>query len=479
MSQSLLLTDFYQLTMAYGYWQNGLADRQASFYMFFRKAPFSGSFAIFAGLGTVLENLQNFQFQPAELDYLASLKGSKGQNLFAKDFLDYLAQLKLNIDLHAVEEGQVVFAHEPLLRVTGPLLQAQLIETMLLNTINFQTLIATKAARVCLAAAGKPVLEFGLRRAHGADGGLAASRAAFIGGCQSTSNVLAGYTYNIPLSGTQAHSWVMCFDQEKTAFETFAKTYPEDCVLLVDTYNSKQGVANAIDVAKTTLHGNLHGIRLDSGDLAYLSQQSRKMLDKADLKQTKIFASNDLDEIIISDLERQNAVIDAYGVGTKLTTAYDQPALGGVYKLSALQNEHGEWQPKIKLSEQIEKTSTPGLLNFKRFFNHEYARYDVIYDEQSGLADNGTLIDPVDPIRRRPLAKNGNPQVMLKPFLLQGQLQQPLPNLQQIQQEVKNNLAKFHPTILRLLNPHRYPVGLESNLYKKKMEMILQFKKYE
>ncbi len=476
MQFSSLLTDFYQLTMAYGYWKAGMAEREACFYGSFRKAPFRGEYAIFAGLGTVLESLKIFKFNPEELDYLTTLKGSQGQALFSKEFLDHLAQLKLKINLDAVEEGQIVFANEPWLRVTGPLLPTQLLETFILNTINFQTLIATKAARVSRAANKKPILEFGLRRAQGADGGLSASRAAFIGGCQKTSNVLAGMTFGIPVSGTQAHSWIMCFEDEKIAFKTFAEAYPNDCVLLVDTYNTKQGVQKAIEVANTTLNHRLRGIRLDSGDLAYLSQQARRILDKAGLKETKIIASNDLDEKIIADLEHQKAKIDAYGVGTKLVTAYDQPALGGVYKLSAIKNERGEWQSKLKLSEQMDKISTPGVLNFRRYFKDHGARFDVIYDENIGIQADDWLIDPKDPTRRRPLKGYTQSETMLKNFITHGKIKKELPTIHEIQQTVKNNLSHFHTSILRLLNPHRYPVGLESQLYEKKLNQILALK---
>ena len=479
MTTSALLTDFYQLTMAQNYWDAGIAERQACFYMNFRKAPFGGRFAVAAGLGTLLETLQDFHFAQAELDFLAQLKNPAGETLFHTKFLTQLKNFTLQVNLDSVNEGEIVFADEPILRVIGPLWQAQLLETIILNTINFQTLIATKAARIALAAPNKSFMEFGLRRAHGPDGGLSASRAAFIGGCQSTSNVLASMRFDIPPSGTQAHSWIMSFDSEPEAFDAFAASFHDDYILLVDTYNSEKGIDHAISTAQKIKHKKLKGIRLDSGDLAHLSQMAREKLDAAGFTDAKIFASNDLDENVIAELERQHACIDAYGVGTRLVTGHEQGALGGVYKLSAVQNAKGEWQDKIKLSEQIEKVSSPGLLNVKRFFDETYARYDVIYDEQIGIGTKDHLIDPRDPTRRLTINPQAQGEDLLHRFIDNGKCIKISLMLSEIQEQVKKNLAHFHPSILRFLNPHHYPVGLESQLYEKKTALILKLRGLE
>jgi nicotinate phosphoribosyltransferase len=297
------------------------------------------------------------------LEFLATLTGDDGKPLFESAFLEYLRALRFTCDVDAIPEGTVAFPHEPLLRITGPILQCQLLETALLNLINFQSLIATKAARVCLATQGEPVLEFGLRRAQGLDGGLAASRAAYIGGCAATSNVLAGKTFDIPVRGTHAHSWVMAFDDEREAFSAYAKAMPNNCVFLVDTYDTLEGVRRAVETGKWLRERGheMVGIRLDSGDLAWLSVEARKILDNGGFPKALIVASNDLDEHIIASLKAQGAQINVWGVGTKLITAFDQPALGGVYKLGAIRGDDGRWVYKVKLSEQAAKVSTPGI----------------------------------------------------------------------------------------------------------------------
>src|SRR5262245_40889894 len=363
-----LLTDLYQLTMAYGYWKLGKAEQRAAFHLYFRRPPFGGGYALTAGLAPAVEFVQSFRLEAGDLDYLRSLTGNDGAPLFEPDFLRYLGDLRLTCDLDAMPEGTLAFGQEPLVRVTGPILQCQLLETALLNIINFQTLIATKATRICAATRGEPVIEFGLRRAQGIDGGLSASRAAYIGGCSGTSNVLAGKQYGIPVLGTHAHSWVMSFESELEAFEGYAAVLPNNCVFLVDTYDTLEGVRRAIEVGRK-LRGQGHemvGIRLDSGDLAYLSIEARKLLDEAGFPQAKIVASNDLDERIIESLKQQGATIAVWGVGTKLATAYDQPALGGVYKLGALQDASGVWQPKLKLSEQRSEEHTSELQSLRQ-----------------------------------------------------------------------------------------------------------------
>ena len=319
-----LLTDLYEITMAQGYWATGKTESEACFYVFFRDYPFKGGYAIACGMAQIAELLENWEITDEDIAYLQSIQAPGGGPLFEPSFLEYLKDMEMTVDVDAVEEGTVVFPVEPLVRVTGPIIQCQLLETALLNCVNFETLIATKAARVCREAEG-PVAEFGLRRAQGPNGGLLGARAAIIGGCASTSNVLAGERFNIPVSGTHAHSWVMSFDSELEAFREYARVSPKNCCLLVDTYDVFKGE-------------KLSGIRIDSGDLAWLSQQARKMLDDAGFSNVSIVASNDLDEYTISSLKAQGACIDSWGVGTKLITAYDHAALGGVYKLCAFRD---------------------------------------------------------------------------------------------------------------------------------------------
>src|SRR5215469_11577829 len=401
-----LLTDLYQLTMAYGYWKNEMLGHEAVFHAFFRLPPFNGGYTIACGLGDVIDYLQHFRFQPDDLDYLAKVSGSDGKPLFENKFLDYLETLKFTCDVDAVVEGDVVFPHEPLLRISVPLLQGQLVETALLNILNFQTLIATKAARICLSARGKRVIEFGLRRAHGPDGALAASRAAYVGGCIGTSNVLAGKVFGIPVLGTHAHSWIMSFPTELAAFRAYAEVLPGNCILLVDTYESIEGVRHAVEVGRwlRTIGKELSGVRLDSGDLTYLSIQARKILDEAGFKSTKILASNDLDEYVISSLNEQGALIDGWGVGTKLVTAFDQPALGGVYKLGAICAGDGKWRGRIKLSEQAAKISNPGMQQIRRFMRQGQYIGDMIYDELPGPPKSRTFVNIADVTIRREIA---------------------------------------------------------------------------
>src|SRR3990167_8675421 len=351
---SPLLTDFYQLTMASGYWQLGMHENEAVFHLLFRKNPFNSNHALCCGLGSVTEFLDHWSFQQDDLEYLATLKNAKNLPLFSQDFLDYLATIRFTCDIDAIPEGTIVFPNEPVLRIQGPLIQCQLLETALLNILNFQTLIATKAARICLAADGDDVIEFGLRRAQGPDGALSASRAAYIGGCVATSNTLAGKLYDIPVRGTHAHSWVTAFDTESEAFAAYTKVMPNNSVLLVDTFNTIDGVQHAIEAGlqMRAQGAELSAIRLDSGDMADLSVKARRMLDEAGLKETGIIASNSLDEYLIADLKKNGAKISAWGVGTSLATAYDHPVLDGVYKMSALQKSDGSWDYKIKLSEQ-------------------------------------------------------------------------------------------------------------------------------
>ncbi len=471
-----LLTDLYQITMAYGYWRSGLADRGAAFHLTFRGNPFNGGFTVACGLHDVLDFFRDLRFAESDLAYLAGLRGNDDRPLFEAAFLDYLLKLRFALDIDGIPEGTVVFPHEPLLRVTGPILQAQLVETPLLNLINFQTLIATKAARVCQAARGEPVLEFGLRRAQGIDGGLAASRAAYVGGCHGTSNVLAGKLFGIPVKGTHAHSWVMCFDDEPEAFEAWADAMPNNCVFLVDTYNTIEGVHHAVRVGQRLRQRGheMIGIRLDSGDLAYLSIEARRILDEAGFPKAQILASNELDEHVITSLKDQGATIGVWGVGTRLVTAYEQPALGGVYKLTALRNAAGAWEHKIKLSEQTAKTSIPGVLQVRRFMSGGECIGDAIYDTTLGTGDGCTLIDPMDMTRRKKIAPATLHEDLLVPVLRSGQPVYEMPAIEQSRRRSYDQLAMFHAGIKRFVNPHQYPVGLEAKLFDLRTELILK-----
>lgn len=364
-----LLTDLYQLTMAYGYWRAGMHQRKTVFHLFYRRAPFGGRYAIAAGLEPAIDYIQRLSFSVSDIQYLGSLRGADGLALFNESFLNYLQRLKFTGTIHALPEGTVVLPHEPILRIEAPLVEAQLIETALLTLINFSTLIATKAARVVAAAGEDEVLEFGLRRAQGIDGALMASRSAYLGGCHATSNLWAGKYYGIPVRGTHAHAWVMAFEDELTAFRQYAAALPNNCVFLVDTYNTLEGVANAITVGhELAAQGKkLLGIRLDSGDLASLSQQARRMLDEAGFPDARIVASDDLDEHRIRELKAAGAQVAVWGVGTRLVTGHDQGALGGVYKMAAIEDANGQWEYRVKLSELAAKTSIPGALQVRRY----------------------------------------------------------------------------------------------------------------
>lgn len=473
-----LLTDLYQLTMAYGYWKMGRAEQESVFHLFFRKPPFGGGYAIAAGLSYAVEFMRQFRFERDDLVYLATLTGNDGRPLFESAFLDYLAGLAFTCDVDAVPEGTAVFPHEPMIRVRGPILQAQLLETALLNIVNFQTLIATKAARVCEAANGDPVMEFGLRRAQGIDGALTASRAAYLGGCAATSNVLAGKLFGIPVKGTHAHSWVMSFDEEPEAFEAYAQAMPNNCVFLVDTYDTLAGVRNAIEAGRRLRERGYEmvGIRLDSGDLAYLSIEARKLLDEAGFPDAAIVASNDLDEHIIQDLKRQGATIAVWGVGTKLITAYDQPALGGVYKLGAIRDADGTWQPRVKLSDQTIKTSIPGTLQVRRFEGEDGLVGDLIYDETTTPDPGRVLVDPGDPNRVKQIEGGVSERDLLVPIARGGVFEDRDDSLETARDRAQQELKRLHPGVRRFANAHTYPVGLEPGLYELRSHMIREAK---
>ncbi len=468
---SPLLTDLYQLTMAYGYWKLGIHEREAVFHLIFRKQPFHGNYSVACGLSTVVDFLQNWQFAEDDLSYLDGLRAPNGEPLFTHEFLAYLKNLRFTCDIDAIAEGTVIFPHEPLLRVKGPLLQGQLIESTLLNIINFQTLIATKASRVCMAAAGEPVLEFGLRRAQGPDGALSASRAAFIGGCTATSNVLAGKVYGIPVSGTHAHSWVTAFPDEISAFSAYANIMPHNCTLLVDTYDTIQGVKHAIEIGKKLRNqgAELRAIRLDSGDMATLSIQARQLLDEGGFKQTKIIASNSLDEYVISDLKDKGAKISVWGVGTQLTTAYDHAALDGVYKLSALRDTNGQWEYKLKLSEQAIKVSNPGVLQVRRFIQDNRQVMDIIYDEELGIpSKQPCLVSLKGPHFSQQLEHFDAHVDLLQPVFRQGKLVNPMPSISTLRERTIQQVTQF----LRADHTKPYPVGLESDLHHLKQQLI-------
>ena len=471
-----LLTDLYQLTMACAYWKAGKADQEAVFELFFRRSPFHSGYTVAAGLAPAIDFLGAFCFTDDDTAFLATLTGNDGRPLLDAKFLDYLKGLRFTCDVHAVPEGTVVFPKEPLLRVQGPILQCQLLETAMLNLINFQTLVATKAARVCLAAQGEPVLEFGLRRAQGVDGALAASRAAYIGGCESTSNVLAGKLFNIPVRGTHAHSWVMSFDDEREAFHAYAEAMPNNCIFLVDTYDTLEGVRRAVEAGRWLReHGHeLGGIRLDSGDLAWLSIEARKILDEAGFGKAVIIASNNLDEHIIASLKDQGARINVWGVGTKLVTAYDEPALGGVYKLAAVRGNDGQWIYKVKLSEQSTKVTNPGIHQVRRFRSKTEFIGDGIYDLQCGAPEDFTLVDPLDSTRRKHLLPGTPFEDLLVPVFEHGKQVYQSPPLADIRRRTLSQLAMFHSGVKRFVNPHQYPVGLELGLHELKMELVLK-----
>jgi nicotinate phosphoribosyltransferase len=475
-SQLALLTDLYQLSMACGYWHTQVADHEAVFHLTFRRAPFGGAYAVAAGLAQALEYLHDLRFDESDCAYLATLQGNDGKPMFATGFLDYLRELRFNCTVDAVPDGRVVFPHQPLLRVRGPIIAAQLVETALLTAMNFHTLIATKASRVVQAARGAPVLEFGLRRAQGFDGGLSASRAAYLGGCAATSNVLAGKLYGIPVRGTHAHSWVMFHGDELESFRAYADALPSNCTFLVDTFDTIQGVRHAITVGhELRARGyELAGIRLDSGDLAYLSQQARAMLDAAGFPLAKVVASNDLDEHIIASLIEQGAQIDTFGVGTKLVTAFDQPALGGVYKLGAVRKPLQAWRYAIKLSEQPIKISNPGQLAIRRLWQGEAMVGDIIFDQDAGCGHTAVGLE-TDRAMTVP-ASSHHEDIMVR-VMTDGALTAAAAdatNLLQARTRAASDLQALSPRHRRFVNPEPYWVGLDQTPADTKRRLVAE-----
>ncbi|MCK5861910.1 MAG: nicotinate phosphoribosyltransferase [Candidatus Hydrogenedentes bacterium] len=468
-----LLTDFYELTMMAGHLKDGRMEQQVSFDYFFRSLPPHTGFAVAAGLDSFLRYLEHLRFTESDLVYLKSL------NVFDDTFLDYLAKFKSRCSVRAVPEGTFVFPGEPVIQVEGPILDAQLIETALLNMVNHQTLIATKAARVCLAAEDDPVLEFGLRRAHGPDGGLSASRACYIGGCTSTSNVLAGKVYHMPVAGTHAHSWVMSFSTELEAFRAFARIYPERCVLLVDTYDPvKSGIPNAIQVFCEMRDRGIDirpAVRLDSGDLAKLSKICHSMMSDAGFEDPLIVASNDLNEDLIADLKRQGACINAWGVGTHLITAYDAPALSGVYKLVAIETEKG-WQPRMKVSSNLEKATDPGRKQLVRYYDAAGQPLgDVLYLEEEQWPESGVIPgrSRKNPHAVRRLKNAASAQLLLEPVFEKGKRVQSPKTLESIRKTMLEQRDCFPEEYKRLRNPEIFRVLLSTQLGEMKDAMLM------
>jgi len=467
-----LLTDLYQLTMVGGYYLLGKEREIANFDYFFRKIPENGGFCVAAGLEQLIDYIQNIHFEPDDIAYLDSL------HLFPPGVLEYFQKLRFTGDLYAVPEGTLVFPQEPIVRVTAPLPEAQFIETALLNILNFQTLVATKSARVCLAADGDPVIEFGVRRAHGPNGGLSAARAAFIGGAQATSNLMAGRVFGIPVRGTVAHSWIESFPTELESFQAFKTIYPKNCILLVDTYDTlRSGIPNAIKIGnelREKKEGDLLGIRLDSGDLTFLSREARKRLDEAGFDRTHILGSSDLDEWLIESIKKQGAEVDIWGVGTRLVTSYSCPALGGVYKLSAIL-EDGRMRPKLKVSDDPEKTTNPGIKKVFRFYDeNQLMRGDVIVGEGESIPERQPVkaFHPMLPHIYKTYPAHFKREEILIPIFQNGQKVYQTPPLSQIQKRTLQSFTHLRPEHKRLQNPHIYHVSLGEKLFRQKQELI-------
>ncbi|WP_373600371.1 nicotinate phosphoribosyltransferase [Paraclostridium bifermentans] len=470
MKNLTLLTDLYQLTMINGYFENNVHNDIVVFDMFFRKNACKGGYTIVCGIDQLVDYINNLNFSDSDLDYLRSL------NLFSEKFLIFLKEFKFTGDIYAVEEGSIMFPNEPIIRIKAPLYQAQLIETAVLTIINFQSLIASKASRVCFAANGDSVLEFGLRRAQGPDAGIYGARAAIIGGCSATANVLAGKMFDIPVVGTHAHSWVQKFDTELEAFEAYAKIYPDKCLLLVDTYDVlNSGVPNAIKVFKDLRKRGYEpvGIRLDSGDLDYLSKECKKLLDAEGFTDVKITASNDLDEYCISDLKSSGSPINSWGVGTKLITSSDSPSLGGVYKLVASYKD-GKYEPKIKISEDPEKITNPGFKKVVRIYNNQgKAEADLVMleDEVLDTTKPLTIFHPLYSWKKKTF-KNYKIKELLQPLFIEGKCIYTHRSVSEIKEYTKKELNTLWREYKRLLYPQTYKVDLSEKLWNLKNSML-------
>lgn len=476
-----LLTDLYQLTMAYGYWKNQTHLHESVFHLTFRDNPFRGGFAVCCGLESALDYLSKWRFSAGDVEYLRGLHDTTGGPLFENGFLDFLAAGEFTCDVEAIPEGTIVFPHEPLVRIQGPIWQCQIVETALLNLINFQTLVATKAARVCLAAGSDRVFEFGLRRAQGVDGALTANRSAFVGGCYATSNVLAGKRLGMPIRGTHAHSWVMSFDSELEAFRAYARAMPGNSVFLVDTYDTLEGVRRAVTVGKEMAAEGQRfgGIRLDSGDLCSLSIAARKILDEGGFPDALIVASGDLDEYLIADLKAKGAKIDVWGVGTKLVTCFEQPALGGVYKLGAIRAAADEpWRYTIKRSEQLIKVSNPAVQQVRRFGGADWlgdSIYNLLAPPPAG--QDWVNVDLRDPSRKKRLWARLETEDLLTPVIRGGKVVYQSPPLAKIRERTLAQLQSLPAGVKRFRDPLRYEVGLEESLFGLKQELLEAAKK--
>jgi nicotinate phosphoribosyltransferase len=472
MRYSPLLTDLYELTMLAGYLEEGIVDKPAVFDLYFRTNPFEGGYAVFAGLEPALDYLEKVRFSEEELSYLAGL------GLFKPRFIDYLRGFRFRGRVTAPPEGSLVFANEPLLTVEGTLAEAQFVETVLLNIINFQTLVATKAARMCHAADGAEVVEFGLRRAQGPDGGLSASRAACVGGCRGTSNVLAGKLFGLPVRGTQAHSWIQAFPNELTSFRVYADTFPENTILLVDTYDTlRSGVPNAITVARELREcgHELRGIRIDSGDLAYLSREARRMLDEAGFNGVRILVSNDMDEYVIESVRSDGGLVDIYGIGTRLATCSGAGggALGGVYKLVEIEGE-----PKLKITGDIAKSTLPGKKRVIRFVEPgSVFIQDVVCLEDEMVQAGDTVFDPTNPLRYTTLPLDARMTKLRDVVMSDGSRSAPRESLDSMAERCKEELSRLPSGCLRLVNPHRYKVSISDRLKCLRTALIDEFGK--
>lgn len=471
-----LMTDLYELTMMQGYFKNRDKNDIVIFDAFFRTNPCDGGYAISAGLEQVIHYINNLRFEEEDINYLRSLE------IFEEDFLHYLSTFQFSGDIYAIPEGTVMFPREPMIKVIAPIMEAQLVETAILNIINHQSLIATKASRVCYAARGDGIMEFGLRRAQGPDAGTYGARAAMIGGCIGTSNVLCGQLFGVPIKGTHAHSWIMSFPDEYTAFKSYAEIYPSACLLLVDTYDTlKSGVPNAIRVFQEMKERGIalgtYGIRLDSGDLAYLSKKARQMLDHAGFTDAVISASNDLDEFLIDSLKAQGAAITSWGVGTNLITSKDCPSFGGVYKLAAIMDKNGQFIPKIKLSENSEKVTNPGNKTIFRVYEKETGKIkadliclaDEVYDESKPLL----LFDPSEPWKKTKL--DGGTYTLreiMVPIYKKGKCCYESPKVMDIRAYCQQELNTLWDETRRLVNPHKVYVDLSSKLYDIKIDLL-------
>lgn len=468
-----LHTDLYQINMAESYWEDNYHTKKAVFDLYFRKLPFGNGYAIFAGLERIIDYLQTFQFSESDLDYLKEIG-------YQEDYVDYLRTVRFTGTVRSMKEGEVVFGDEPILRVEAPLVEAQLIETALLNIVNYQTLIATKASRIKQVVGDQPVSEYGTRRAHEFDAALWGTRAAFIGGFSSTSNVRAGKRFGLPVSGTHAHSFVQAYQDEYTAFHKYAKRH-KDCVFLVDTYDTlKSGVPTAIKVAQELGDKiNFLGIRLDSGDLAYLSKEARKLLDEAGFVDAKVFASNDLDEYTIMSLNAQGAEIDAWGVGTKAITAFDQPALGAVYKLVAIEDDHGQMRDTIKISASPEKITTPGLKKVYRIINDVTNKsegdYISLENEEPAQETKLHMFHPVHTYIGK-FVTNFTAKDLHEGIFSGGELVYDCPSIEEVQSYAKQQLSLLWEEYKRSLNPAEYPVNLSQDCWDNKMKNIEEAK---